>query len=198
MIRRRKYSSPKPAQQPAAVPSGERIPLGLRVTKETKQRLDDAAKASGRSLSQEAELRLEHSFEAERVALSGLDLRFGRHWTGLLLAIAQAAQTTGTRGLMISRWNFEGCEDWVLDPYAYDQALRAVMFILEHFRPKGEPKPGRLGRSQFKYLPDQALEKLGEGFAQTLIATRKQRNHALVLNEIADAVWERLKDLPEK
>jgi predicted HicB family RNase H-like nuclease len=45
--------------------SGERTPLGLRVAPEIKRKLEAAAMESGRSLSQEAELRLERSFEHE-------------------------------------------------------------------------------------------------------------------------------------
>src|SRR3954468_22244904 len=86
---------------------GERFPLGLRVSKHVKQQLNEAAKASGRSLSQEAELRLESSFKAQNAVFDALDLAFGRHWTGLLLAIAHVAQVSGTRGLMVSHWNFE-------------------------------------------------------------------------------------------
>ena len=48
----------RPTKKPKA---GERIPLGLRVTAAVKHRLDKAAKASGRSQSQEAEIRLEQS-----------------------------------------------------------------------------------------------------------------------------------------
>jgi hypothetical protein len=44
---------------------GERTALSLRVTAETKQMLEAAALESGRSLSQEAEIRNEHSFEKE-------------------------------------------------------------------------------------------------------------------------------------
>ena len=44
---------------------GERVPLGLRVTPEMKRRLDAAAKESGRSQSQEAEIRLERSFDRD-------------------------------------------------------------------------------------------------------------------------------------
>jgi TraY domain-containing protein len=47
---------------------GERVPLGLRVTLDTKARLDAAARYSGRSLSQEAELRLEQSFDSDRLS----------------------------------------------------------------------------------------------------------------------------------
>jgi predicted transcriptional regulator len=39
------------------------VSLGLKVTPEIKQKLDEAARASGRTQSQEAELRLERTFE---------------------------------------------------------------------------------------------------------------------------------------
>jgi hypothetical protein len=42
---------------------GERVSLGLRVTPEMKQRLEQAAVRKGRSLSQEVELRLERSLD---------------------------------------------------------------------------------------------------------------------------------------
>ena len=52
----------RPTKKPKA---GERVPLGLRVTAEIKRKLDAAAEDAGRSQSQEAELRLERSFEWE-------------------------------------------------------------------------------------------------------------------------------------
>ena len=45
---------------------GERVPLGLRVTADMKKRLEKAAIKSGRSISQEAELRLERSLDVSR------------------------------------------------------------------------------------------------------------------------------------
>lgn len=47
--------------------SGDRVPLGLRVTAEMKIRLDQAAIQSGRSQSQEAEFRLERSFREDEI-----------------------------------------------------------------------------------------------------------------------------------
>ena len=49
---------------------GERVPLSLRVTAEIKDELEQAAIQSGRSLSQEAELRLQTSFEREFILKS--------------------------------------------------------------------------------------------------------------------------------
>src|SRR5215469_9452343 len=116
---------------------GERLPLGLRVTKELKRKLRDISHESGRSLSQEAEFRLEQTFKSSTTLFDALDLAYGRHTAGLVLAIAVAMQTTGTRCLMLSQWNFEGCEDWLADPYAFDQAAQAANSILEPFRPAG-------------------------------------------------------------
>ncbi len=56
----------KPAGRPLKPAiAGQRAPLGLKVTPEIKQRLDQVAKANGRTQSQEAEARLERSFREE-------------------------------------------------------------------------------------------------------------------------------------
>src|SRR5262245_23312551 len=47
---------------------GQRVGMSLRITPETKARLEKAANRSGRSLSQEAELRIEQSFQKEAVS----------------------------------------------------------------------------------------------------------------------------------
>ena len=47
---------------------GHRVMLGLRVSADVKNKLDEAARKSGRSQSQEAEIRLQKSFDAEELA----------------------------------------------------------------------------------------------------------------------------------
>lgn len=46
---------------------GKRVSLGLKVTSETKNKLDAAARANGRTQSQEAEYRLQKSFDRNEV-----------------------------------------------------------------------------------------------------------------------------------
>jgi TraY domain len=58
----RKSRGGRPRREPDP---GERVKLGLRVTPEVKAQLDAAAEQNGRSQSQEAELRLERSFEQD-------------------------------------------------------------------------------------------------------------------------------------
>jgi hypothetical protein len=172
---------------------GERHPLGLRVTKETKKKLTDAANASGRSQSREAEFRLEQTFNSANTLFDALDLAYGRHWTGILLALAHAAQLTGTRGLAVNSWNFEGAEDWVMDPYAYDQVVKAVNAILEAFRPMGDVSAKPVG--DFAHLPLATLEFLGKGFAQEFLQQLKKPNDQRADVEIAGAARQRLADI---
>lgn len=170
---------------------GERVPLGLRVTKEAKRRLDQAATASGRSQSQEAELRLEHTFNDEKSVLDVLDLAYGRRWTGLLLALARVGQLTGTRGVFVSQWNGEGCEDWFADPYAYDQMVKAVNFMLEAFRPDG---PIETLHEPFG-LPAAALERLGEGFARNTLDALINPADKQADNPVIQSIRQRLGDM---
>jgi hypothetical protein len=72
---------------------GERVPLGLRVTPDLKRKLDAAAEQSGRSQSQEAELRLEHTFDRQGLLSEVLTLTYGKEtavdlmWLGAVLKL---------------------------------------------------------------------------------------------------------------
>src|SRR5262245_11105623 len=59
---------------------GQRAGLSLRVTPELKQQLEETALKKGRSLSQEAEFRLERSFEHEGLLREVLTLACGVAW----------------------------------------------------------------------------------------------------------------------
>lgn len=60
---------------------GKRMPLGVRTTPEIRAKMEAAAKASGRSLAQEIEFRLEQSFDREatvRAVLAEQRMPYGR------------------------------------------------------------------------------------------------------------------------
>lgn len=194
--------SAKPKQQPKRkpgrppLPGGERVPVGLRVTLDIRKGLDDACKASGRSLSQEAEFRLEQTFNRQNAVFDALDLAYGRRWTGILLAISTLAQITGTRAIMHSGWKFDAGEQWDRDPYAYEQVVQAINFLLEAFRPKGGTEPpaqiASLG------LPASAYERMGEEFAKDLIKGLSQpaeKGPAWPFAYTAQPIRERIGDL---
>ena len=124
--------------RPKKVPTpGERVSLGLRVTAEIKTRLDQAAESAGRSQSQEAELRLERSFETE-------DRLGGPQLVDLIETIASVMKSTGERAGFTETGKLTNRGEWLALPYAFDQATKATKAILEHYRPPGEivvPKP---------------------------------------------------------
>lgn len=64
---------------------GKRIPLGLRVTPHLKMELYKEAKRTGRSVSQEAEIRLERSFEREQI-LEAIAAVIDSHMYALMVA----------------------------------------------------------------------------------------------------------------
>ncbi len=55
----------KPGRPPAGPYEGKRKTLSTRITPELRDKLEAASKASGRSLSQEIELRLDRSFQTD-------------------------------------------------------------------------------------------------------------------------------------
>jgi hypothetical protein len=59
---------------------GERVALGLRVTPRMKRWLEEAATKNGRSLSQEAEFRLDMSLSSDRQLI----LAYGGHWATVI------------------------------------------------------------------------------------------------------------------
>src|SRR5262245_29627182 len=83
---------------------GQRVGLSLRITPETKARLEKAANRSGRSLSQEAELRLELSFQSDsfQAAVGGLDEKIEKLTTEVKTAFSMAGK---------SRANWTGASD---------------------------------------------------------------------------------------
>jgi hypothetical protein len=77
---------PKRMGRPTKPPTpGERVPLSLRVTAEIRDKLEKAAVEKGRSLSQEAELRIERSFDREELLPEVLTLAYGKPVADVLI-----------------------------------------------------------------------------------------------------------------
>jgi TraY domain len=75
---------------PKREPTGERFQIGVRLTSEHKRRLDVAAEESGRSQSQEVEIRLAHTFDRQDLLPEVLILAYGREIAGILMIIGHA------------------------------------------------------------------------------------------------------------
>ena len=79
---------------------GKRYPIAIRTTKELKERLERASKASGRSLAQELEFRLERSFEVQDIgdAVCPVIARISDQISelGLFVTLADALRAAGS------------------------------------------------------------------------------------------------------
>jgi hypothetical protein len=121
----------------------QRVPLSVRVSPDLRDQIEKAAQQSGRSLTQETEIRLQGSFAADHHLMDALDLAFGRQLAGLLTLLAhvmrQAGRSAGFRST--SPNTLEGAENWMLNAYAFDQAMEAANAVLDAVRPEGDASP---------------------------------------------------------
>src|SRR6266446_6057044 len=104
------------AARPA--PPGARPSLGLKVTPEVKNKLDAAAKQNGRTQSQEAEQRLERSFQQQDLLDQVMGLAYGREFAGLLMTVGRAMLVTGQKTALDATYSFDEVERWLTVPYA--------------------------------------------------------------------------------
>lgn len=113
---------------------GEKSTLSVRASADLKDRLVRASGESGRSLSAEAEFRLEQSFRDERRPLfAAMDLAFGRELAGILIVAGQAMARTR---------DFDPFPDLKRgDAWVYDQMVKAAAIVLDAFRPAGAIEP---------------------------------------------------------
>ena len=165
----------RPTKQPKA---GERMSLGLKVTADIKQRIDEAARNSGRTQSQEAELRLEHSFRQEDLLSETLALAYDPRLAGLLMMMGRAMHDAGHTAGFLSTFRAQGAYNWTEDSYAFDQAVQAAMRILEAAKPAGSPTIPEIVPSNF---PEAAV--LGVGFANSVIDAVNGRGGTASLKE---------------
>ena len=133
---------PKPRGRPS-VPrkQGERSTLSLRVTEDLFKKLSDAATKKGRPLSNEAELRLEQSFNQDDQLPFVLIRIYGRQLAGLLMLLGSVLREAGPSMGFSSTYTLEGADGWLDLPWAFDQAAEAAALIFEAIRPVGSPTP---------------------------------------------------------
>ncbi len=145
----------RPMKKP---PRGQRVSLGLKVTAEIKRRLDSAARASGRTQSQEAERRIEMSYNYERV-LGEFDAALAQLGQMKEGRTEQVLRDLGWRSVLDLRW---GGRIWL--PPGRLQAEQTRWVDPNDHTP---PAPPRL-------IPDpQFVEAITQAIAQPIIAAIK-------------------------
>ena len=171
-----------------APPPGEKASLGLKVTAEIKNRLEAAARFSGRTQSQEAEWRLERSFDRQDLLSEFLEASYGPQVAGLLLLLGGALHDVASieRALpLIARGvsqesvkDFSGAvwaDRWLDHPRSYDAACKAILTILEALRPPGPTEPDDETANALKTL---GWENIGARVAADFLEELKRRKPA--------------------
>jgi hypothetical protein len=161
-------SGPAPRRGRPALPAeqGKRHPLGIRTTKALREALLSASRASGRSLAQEIELRLERSIEDQQRLGEALELAFGRETAALVLAMGCAIKMTVTLGLFQS-----DTSKWTSNSFVFSQAVSAIETLVYAIKPEENPptlpswahdmwQAVLLGHSKFRQPWERYLEML--------------------------------------
>lgn len=142
-----------------------RIPMAMRITPELRDQLVARAEAKGRSITQEMELLLEQ-------ALSTEEMLGGKDAFGLLMIIGRVMRETGAFAGVFAGSAPEGANRWLLNPYAYDQAVKAAIAVFEAMRPPGEIKaPALLSGVAGSFNFDLMRDHLGEMAANTALGS---------------------------
>ncbi len=123
----------------------------FRTTDEIRDKLNEAAKARGVSINQEINDRIAASFDRQPERIYS-----DRGLSGLVQLVRVAMQGAGQRAAFLKKGYFgvdpvrvDDLRLWFHDPYAFDQAIRAVEAILEACRPPGSPEPPSYEEADF-------------------------------------------------
>jgi hypothetical protein len=110
----------------------------MRIGADLWHRLDQAARASGRSLSSEAESRLQRSFQEQDLLDQVLTLAYGRQTAGLVEAFGETI-----RGTVIPASSPASPlqSDWLSDPRVFAAIEVAVTSVFDRLRPAGDAGP---------------------------------------------------------
>ena len=113
--------------------------MSFRVRPELKDEMDRVAAQSGRSVSQEIEIRLENSFRDQRLMIDTLALVHGRELAGLLLTLGRVMKDAGGHAGVRSTGKVEGADDWINNPAAFAEAAAAAARVLRALTPTIDP-----------------------------------------------------------
>src|ERR1700680_105787 len=138
--RNRNMKAPRRTGRPTtAAKEGRKATLGILASASLKRRLQEAAEVNGRSLSAEAEFRLEPSFQEQDLLDQVLTLAYRPQTAGLIQVLGQAIGDTVT---LASRPSASmRPEDWLSNPSVFAAVKAAVDTVFEGFRPAGDAGP---------------------------------------------------------
>jgi hypothetical protein len=161
----------RPGREPTP---GERVGLSLRVTPDTKRALDTAAECAGRSLSQEAELRLEQSFRNQDLLFQVLDIAYGQHTAALLILLGEIIRQVNAATAVSAGKLVDMSQSWINQPESRRQVLDAIRFVQTEIDPGEAPPEDQTGREAAAMFIQAALEPGYHPLLELIMPRRRQ------------------------
>ncbi len=154
----------KRGRPPAGPIAGKSSTLGLRVKPETRTALEQAAKLSGRTMSQEAEVRLIQSFDDDSSVQKTIQA-FGGPDSAIRFQVCWHA---------IRALEFGAGRRWFDDPYLYRIACETIADVLRYVAPHGDELPQTLPSNHIaRAFKPEALSRI---LASTALAALSPNN----------------------
>jgi hypothetical protein len=97
-----------------------------------------------------------------------LEQIYGRQLAGLLLLLGKVMRDSSRSAAFSIEPTLEAAEGWMDRPWAFEQAAKAAVTVIEAVRPEGEPAPPH----SITKLPDpikSSMLNVGESFARTAL-----------------------------
>ena len=168
----------------------ERVHLGLRVPATTKRRLELAAQKEGRSISQETELRIDHTFRTQRLLNQVLELHYGPRLAGILRLIGEEMSEVGPDHGYETTKSYAGAKDWIEVPEAFAAAIDGVVDILKAVAPAGVINIGDNARTAAKAKAEMFSKQIQMEMTGRITSEGRQRD----IDEIAEMVGPKIID----
>lgn len=130
----RKAKAPK---APNAFRARKPAELKLRLTEPLRKQIEAAAAARGASMNLEMVERLERTFDADSAMTDTLVYAHGREMTGIALLMLQTMDWVGRLAGFRKNQTAQGSFNWMSDPWAFEQAMKAAFRILSLAKPTG-------------------------------------------------------------
>lgn len=159
MLEMHNRSRGRPPKSPEA---RRRNNLTIRIRDETRIALQRNANENQRSLSEEAENRLEYSMQIAENSRQVLDYAHGPFVTAILFIVAKIMHDTGSVSGFVSGVSPSDTQKWVSNPYVFSQIIQALTLLFKAIEPQGDIEIPRLKISPSRAHVDPDLEKIGE------------------------------------
>ena len=158
--------------------------LSTRLQPDTRARLREAAKANGRSLSQELEHRLRRTFIEDDKSIEW----YGSEQTAAVVKLIGATiQSTAAR---VSK---RGKHDWLKESWLFDDVMTAIRHMLLWFRPDGDSGIQQITLSSGTDRADQLINEIRSADPALPITKGSTRQHAMAMlkDKLGDLVRDR-------